>query len=161
MQTPKHNNASLALFGLMVLLVCNGCGGSEAPKLSDYLEELEINTPLEALKEVSLGRYNISAAALAHEEASNTESRTWVQARCELYVVVAPGDEKALMVAHERHQGMFDDMVVQILRSASLDELTDPRWAMIKSRISDAARSLLGEQRIRHVVVNEYGWEPI
>lgn len=147
----------LLLWGIGGVL---GCSSSDGPYLSDYLEELEINTQLEALKEVPVGNFKVSAATLAQEDEKGSDSRTWVNAKCKIYVVVDPGDEKGLLGAYERHRGMFDDLVVQILRSASMDELTDPRWATIKSRISDAARSVLGGERVRDVVL-DHDWEPI
>ena len=149
------------LVGVWALGTLAGCGGSDTPRLSDYLEELELNTPLEALKELPVGDYRISAATLAHEDDKKSSARTWVHVNCRLYAVVDPRDEKALTNAHERHRGMFDDMIVQILRGASIDELSDPRWATLKSRISDAARSILGRERVRHIVLEDYGWEPI
>lgn len=131
------------------------------PRLSDYLEEVELNTPLEALKEVPVGRFKISAATIMHDDTNSAKKRSWVQTRCKLFVVVEPKNEKALKAAHKRHRGMFEDMILKILRSASMDELSDPHWATIKMRISDSAKSLLGRDRIRQVVIDDYGWEPI
>ena len=56
---------------------------------------------------------------------------------------------------------IFNDMIVTVLRRASIDELSDPRWASIKTKISDAARSILGKERVRQVVIDEYNWEPV
>ena len=154
-------HAVARLLALMIAIgITVGCSSSDGPYLSDYLEELEINTQLEALKEVPVGRFKVSAATLAHEDDKESKSRTWVNVKCEIFVVVDPGDERALLGAYERHRGMFDDMVVMILRNASMDELTDPRWATLKSRLSDAARSVLGSDRVRDVLL-EHDWEPI
>ena len=146
---------------LVALLVLGGCGGSDGPKLSDYLEEIEFNTPLESFKEVPVGMFKVSAAALAHGEHPLEKKRIWVRAKCKLFVVVDPKAEKALLAAHERHHGIFNDMIVTILRSATIDELSDPRWATIKTKISDATRSILGKDRVRQVVIDEYHWEPV
>lgn len=161
-QAPNPTLQSMArLLSLLVAIVVTvGCSSSDGPYLSDYLEELEINTQLEELKEVPVGNFKVSAATLAHEDDKESSSRTWVNVKCKVFVVVDPGDEKALNGAYERHRGMFDDMVVLILRSASMDELTDPRWATLKSKISDAARSVLGSERVRDVLL-DHDWEPI
>lgn len=158
----KHCRSKVVLLALLVAApMLGGCGGTDMPELSDYLHELEYSTPLEAFEEVLIGNFKISSATLVHEDSKNSNIRTWVQTRCKLYVVVDPKDENALLAAHERHHGMFDDMIVRILRSATLDELSDPRWATIKTRISDAAKSILGKDRVRQVVIDNYGWEPI
>ena len=151
---------SLSLF-LVVTAVLLGCSSAEGPNLSDYLEELEIDTQLEAVKEVPVGNFRVSAATLAHEDDKQSASRTWVNTKCQVFAVVDPGDESDLLKAYERHRGMFNDMVLVVLRSASIDELSDPRWATLKSKISDVARSVFGEESIRDVVFKDYGWEPI
>jgi len=131
------------------------------PMLDDYLEELEFNTPLESLKEIPLGTFRVSSVP-RHEDSSKKKTRTtWVQISFKLYVVVAPEDESAIQSAYERHRGMFDDTVIRIFRNASLDELSDPRWATIKSRLSDNTRPILGSDRVRQIVVDDYTWEPL
>lgn len=154
-----HNR--LLLVAAFASAMLTGCSSSDGPNLSDYLEELEINTQLEALHEVPVGNFRISAATLAHEDDKESSSRTWVHTKCQVFAVVEPRDEKGLLNAYNRHRGMFDDMLIVILRSASIDELSDPRWATLKSKISDAARSILGKERVRDVVFKDYGWEPI
>ncbi len=144
-----------------ILIVLPGCGGVEDAKLDDYLEVLEFNTPLESLKEVQLGDYRVSSATRTQEASQTDTERIWVQITCKLYVIVAPEDESSVVEAYERHRGVFDDMIVQIFRSATIDELSDPRWSTIKSRLSDFARPVLGGKRIHQIVINDYGWEPI
>jgi hypothetical protein len=144
-----------------VLLVLAGCGGVEKATLNDYLDNLEFNTQMESLKEVPLGSYKVSAATRTQEAAKRDSQRTWVQITCKLYVIVAPEDESSIAAAYEQHRGIFDDTVVQIFRNSTIDELSDPRWTTIKSRISDFARPILGGERVRQIVLNDFGWEPI
>ncbi len=144
-----------------VLIVLPGSGGVEDAKLDDYLEVLEFNTPLESLKEVQLGDYSVSSATRTQEASQTDTQRIWVQITCKLYVIVAPEDEPTVVEAYKRHRGVFDDTIVQIFRSATIDELSDPRWSTIKSRLSDFARPVLGGERIHQIVINDYGWEPI
>ena len=143
------------------LIALPGCGGVEEAKLDDYLEVLEFNTPLESLKEVQLGDYRVSSATRTQEASRTDTHRTWVQITCKLYVVVDPEDASTVVEVYERHRGVFDDTVVEIFRSATIDELSDPRWSTIKSRLSDFARLVLGGERIRQIVIDDYGWEPI
>ncbi len=138
-----------------------GCSGPDMPMLDDYLEELEFNTPLESLKEVPLGTFRISSVP-RHEDPSKHKSKpAWMQINFKLYVIATPENESAILAAYERHRGMFDDTVIKIFRNASLDELSDPRWATIKSRLSDSTRPILGSERVRQIVVDDYTWEPI
>ncbi len=144
-----------------VLMLLPGCGGVEDTKLDDYLEELEFSMPTESLKEVQLGDYRVSSATRSQEASQAGSARIWVQISCKLYVTVAPKDASTVTKAYERHRGMFDDTIVQIFRSATVDELSDPRWSTIKSRLSDFARPVLGEDRVHQIVIDDYGWEPI
>jgi len=155
-----HFYACLAL-AVVALSMLPGCGGVEEVVLADYLEVLDFNKPLESLAEVQLGDYRVSSATRTQEEAQKRAPKTWVQISCKLYVIVAPEDAAKVSSLYERHKGMFDDKVVQIFRSATIDELSDPRWSIIKSRLSDFARPILGEERIHQVVINDYFWEPI
>jgi hypothetical protein len=143
------------------LLSFAGCGGVDEAILTDYLDDLEFNTQQESLKEMSLGSFKVSAATRTQEGAQNDAERTWVQIGCKLYVIVVPEEESAVAAAYEQHRGVFDDMVVEVLRSSTIDELSDPRWLTIKSRILDAARPMLGGERVRQIVVNDFGWEII
>jgi hypothetical protein len=138
-----------------------GCGGVEEAKLADYLEVLDFNKPLESLAEVQLGEYRVSSATGKQEDLQRNAQRTWVQISCKLYVVVTPENTSIVTKSYERHRGMFDDNIVQIFRSATVDELSDPRWSVIKSRLSDFARPILGEERIHQIVIDDFGWEPI
>jgi hypothetical protein len=145
----------------VVVMIFPGCGGVEEAKLADYLEVLDYNKPLESLTEVQLGDYRVSSATGKQEDLQRNLERTWVKISCKLYVIVSPGNASRVTKAYQRHQGVFDDQIVQIFRSATIDELSDPRWSVIKSRLSDFARPILGEERIHQVVVNDFGWEPI
>ena len=171
MWTPKSPRARFSAaqppqaFRLAVLAVVMttlpGCGGVEEAKLADYLEVLDFNKPLESLTEVRLGDYRVSSATGKQESLQRNKQRTWVQITCKLYVIVSPRNASRVTKAYQRHQGIFDDNIVQIFRSATIEELSDPRWSVIKSRLSDFARPVLGEERVHHVVVDDFGWEPI
>jgi hypothetical protein len=144
-----------------MLTILPGCGGVEEAKLEDYLEQLDYSKPMESLAEVQLGDYRVSSAASKQDGPTRETGRTWVQITCKLYVIVAPENVDLITKAYERHRGMFDDAIVQIFRSATVDELTDPRWSALKSRLADFARPILGEDRVHQIVINDYGWEPI
>jgi len=155
----RHALGLLAL--LAGLLILPGCGSEEVAKLEDYLDELEFDTPLEAVKEIKVGNYRLPAA-VRHRDASGRDvAPMWVQLKFHLFVIVAEEDESAVLTGIERHRGMIDDAVLSVCRQASLDELQDNRWATIKSNLLDTVRPLLGNERIRQVTLNRVVWEPI
>jgi hypothetical protein len=153
--------AACCALGVAVLLTLTGCAGTEESNLSDFLDELEFDSHQETHKEVLLGEFQVSAATRAQDSNHTETSRIWVQIKCKLYVIVALEDETAVLEAFERHKGMLDDVVVRVFRSSTTDELSDPRWSAIKSRISDGARPILGENRVRQIVIDDFGWQPI
>jgi hypothetical protein len=75
--------------------------------------------------------------------------------RFDLVAETAPEFQSAVVAASERRRGAINDAVLGIIRSSSIDEITDPRLAAIKSRMTEAARPLLGEGRIRQLVLNK------
>ena len=144
-------SATAALcFGLVAL---TGCGGEVEAKLEDYLLELEFETPLESTHEIELGSYSVSIAARPQEVSRKVEDRVWVKIRFHLYAVVDPENESAVKSEIARHRGLLDDTIVSVCRNASLEELADNRWAILKSRIIDHIRPILGQDRLRQLVV--------
>ena len=131
-------------------------------KLDDYLEELEFDRPLEAVKEIKVNSYRLPCAARNHDEAGREVPPMWVQMKFVLYVIAAKEDEAAVIADIERHRGMLDDTVLSICRGSTIDQLQDNRWSAIKSNLLDAIRRLLGEERIRQItLVYSTAWEPI
>lgn len=151
---------ALGLVAIGALLI-SGCGGQTEAKLEDYLEELEFDTPLDSVKEVEIGTYRFSSAA-RHQDPSGRESEPiWVQIRFKLNAEADYQEEKAIIAACERHRGMLDDAIITVFRKASIDELDDNRWAALKSKLIDTIRPLLGENRIRQISFDDFGYEPI
>ncbi len=163
---PRHHSRfqrrALGLLALLTgLLALPGCGGEKVVKLDDYLEELEFDTPLEAVKEIKIGNFRLPSAAHQHDATGRGTAPMWVQLKFHLYAIVAEEDEIAVLAALERHRGMVNDAVITVCRRASIDELQDNRWATIKSNLLDTVRPLLGENRIRRITLNGVLWEPI
>jgi len=157
----------MALAVLAAALVLPGCGGEVQAKLDEYLEELEFDAPLESVATVALGEhhprslYRISVAARRQRFMEDEGEPLWVQIKFKLFVVVVPGNETALLAARERHRGMIDDVIVTICRQITLEELDDIRRAVLKSRLIDALKPLLGEDRIQQLIFDDFEWEPI
>ena len=146
---------------LVALLLLPGCGGDKGVELNDYLDELEFNAPLKSVKEVEVGQYRIACAARYQDRSGREALPVWVQVNFVLYAEGSSQDENALLAACERHRGLLDDAVIRVFRNASIDELSDNRWAAIKSKLIDKIRPLRGEHRVRQIFFNDFGWEPI
>ncbi len=157
---------AVIIMALAIMLLV-GCGKAEEHIFDSYLDELDVDASLDSAEEIVLGTYNIASALpkpktpSSSEEDEEENEPLWVQVRFELYAIVAPEDKKAVVAACKRHRGMLDDTVVTICREASKDELDDSRWATLKSRLIDAIRPILGDDRIRQLSFSDFAWEPI
>ncbi len=160
-QIAANQKVVLSVASAALLLALAGCGSSSAIKLEDYLEEIEFEVPLNSASEVPLGKYSIPIAARSNQESLDEQQATWVQLKFDLYAVVAPENESALLTAWERHQGLYYDGALKICRSASLDDVLDPRLASIKSHLTDLSRMIFGKKRIRQLLCTNIVTEAI
>jgi hypothetical protein len=138
---------TLAVGGALV-----GCGGSDELLLGSYLEEFELNDSLEAAAYVPLGGFDVPAAVTIKASGESPSRTIWVGVSFELIAETAPEDEAAVLAAAERRRGALNDALINIIRTSSTDELTDPRLSAVKVRMTEAARPMLGEDRLRHLV---------
>lgn len=148
------------LMALALLLAALGCSKAEGPKLVDYLEEIEFDVPLETASYVSLGKFDIPIAATqkptdAAPEIAPDEA-FWIRLQFELQAETDPENEAAVAAEAEAHRGAMSDAVISIVRTSSVDELADPRLSAVKARLTDFARPMLGEGRVRQLVLNEF-----
>ncbi|MEM8946784.1 MAG: hypothetical protein AAGD11_16540 [Planctomycetota bacterium] len=153
---------AIGLIALTNLLALSGCGSSDVARLEDYLEELEFDRPLESVKEIKVNSYRVPCAARRQDAAGGDVEPLWVQMKFDLYVIAEEKDEKSVLAGIERHRGMLDDTVHTVCRQSSIDHLLDARWSAIETRLLDAIRPLLGEQRVRQITFSSsMSWEPI
>lgn len=166
--------ARLAGLGLFCTLALIGCSSTDEPRISDYLDQLEFSAPTESITNVSIGRFAVPIPErpahdqpppvdlLAQTDAATSEE-TWtspayrLQVKFELVAETTPEFEADVVEAIERRRGLIRDAVLTTCRSISPDELADPRFAVLKSRLSDELRPLLGQGKIRQLVVESYG----
>lgn len=137
-----------------------GCGEHEGVRLGDYLGELEFEAPLESVAVVPLGKFRVPLTVRLADGAP-TDPPIWMRLRFELFAETNPGNEDAIEEAVERYHGPFHDSVIRICRHTTPDELSDPRLSAMKSRLTEMARPLLGEHRIRNLVITNYASEPL
>lgn len=143
-----------------IVAAAAGCADEELPRLGDYLEGLELDVPLESTADVPFGKFDVPLAVATAAE-GKPDKKIWMRLRFELTAEAAPKSEAAVLSAYERRRGAINDAILTIVRNSSVDDLTDPRLAAIKSRMTEAVRPLLGQQGIRQLVLNDIATEPL
>lgn len=157
-----RNQPSTAL-RLAVLLLgawslgITGCGGEQAPRLVDYLEDLEFDASTDATVEVPLGSYHIPVAI----PRKGRSDLAWRRLKFSLYAVTDENRQDSLLEVWEHRKGPFQDEVLRIVRNVTTDELEDPRLSSVKMRLTDMARDQLGEHRVQQLVIVGTVDEPI
>jgi len=163
---------------LAALALTAGCGGVDSGRLVDYLDELEFDVPLETASYVSLGKFDIPIAATRQrigDHASPEEhslqaaegghvatpgplhvgDAVRMRLQFELMAETAPPYEQDLLALAERHRGAMNDAVLTVVRTSTVEELSDPRLTAVKTRLSEMTRPMLGEDRVRQLVLSE------
>jgi hypothetical protein len=150
--------AALAVCAILAV----GCGGAESTRLIDYLDELEFDVPLETAKYVSLGRFDVpvsttatAAAGSAFVEEVAHGDMVWMRLQFELTAETTLPYEETLKAAAEKHRGALNDAVLTVVRTSTMDELSDPRLAAVNARLTEMVRPILGEEAVRQFVLND------
>src|SRR5688500_7111589 len=155
----RHTRRFHTLIASGILAVVAGCDGVQSGRLVDYLDELEFDVPLETAAYVSIGRFDIPIAAAKDStrpskfvQQIDERGMVWMRLQFELTAETTPQQEQAVAEAAEKYRGSLNDAVLTIVRTSTVDELADPRLAAVHGRISEVARPLLGESRVRQLV---------
>ena len=72
-----------------------------------------------------------------------------------LYALVSPKEKSQIEEAWGRHEGQIRDEVMNVCRSASIDELQEPELATLKAKLTDALATQMGDKPLRQLVINE------
>jgi hypothetical protein len=116
---------------------------------------LDVAPVVEELNELSLGEYKIPIPIAVDDGAESQVYRNRLQLDFQLYALVAPKEETNVADAWKRHEGVIRDKVINICRSASVDELLEPELATLKARLTDELASQLGEKRLRQLLITD------
>jgi Flagellar basal body-associated protein FliL len=133
----------------LCVCVCTGCG----TKSKFQFDQLDVNSAEEELSEFSLGKYQIPIPVVDEHDHENPTRRNRFQFAFELYAVVSPKEEAHMADAWGRHEGVIRDQVINICRSASVEELREPELATLKARLTDVLALQLGEKRLRQLLI--------
>ena len=151
-----------AAAALAAALLSSGCAKEGPPRLGDYLKELEFDGPREKAAYVWLGRFNVPVAAITEDESSGTtRDPRWMRIRFGLSAETAPENESAVKAAARKAKGDLSDAILVVIRSSSAEELGDPRLGAIKARMTETARSLLGQGSFRQLVLSDLATEKL
>ncbi len=141
--------------GLLVATAacCALCGCSSKPKFA--FDQMDLLPAEEELTEFSLGEYKIPIPLADDVNADKVSRHNRVQFDFDLYALVSPKEESQFKDAWDRHEGVIRDRVINICRSASVDELQEPELATLKARLTDVMAAELGEKRLRQLLITD------
>jgi hypothetical protein len=151
---------------LRVVLLCAmsilGCAaGGCTSKAPFQLDGIDVLPPVEELKEFSLGQYQIPIPIVDDRNQSKLTRYNRLQFDFTLYALVSPKEKTQIENAWERHEGQIRDQVINVCRSATLDELQEPEFATLKARLTDVLAAKLGEKPLRQLVFNAVVSQPL
>jgi hypothetical protein len=133
-----------------------GCAISGCKSKSGFqFDRLDMLPPEEELKEFPLGEYKIPIPIVEDRAQNKPTRRNRFQFQFALFAVVSPKDKSQIEDAWERHEGQIRDQVMNVCRSATVDELQEPELATLKARLTDVLASQLGEKPLRQLVINQ------
>ena len=143
------NSTRVLLAAALFACALAGCSS----KSSFKYDQLDVNSAEEELSEFSLGKYQIPIPVADERHNESASRRNRFQFDFELYAVVSPKEEAHIADVWDRHQGVIRDRVINICRSASVEELREPELATLKSRLTDVLAMQLGEKRLRQLLI--------
>lgn len=147
---------------MVVAAALTGCGGDDATLLGSYLDEIELNAPSESAAAIALGDFDIpSPTNVKRKGTDGIEHTVWMRTKFSLFAETLPKNEADVQAEADVHRGAINDAVLSIVRSASTDELTDPRLTALRMRLTEMTRPLLGGDKLRQLVLYNHTTEPL
>src|SRR5947207_5356525 len=142
-----------------VVLLCAvgvlGCAVGCKSKSSFQLDGIDVLPPVEELKEFPLGKYQIPIPIVDDRNQTKLTRHNRFQFDFTLYALVSSKEKSQIEEAWGRYEGQIRDQVMNVCRSATLDELQEPEFATLKARLTDVLAAKLGEKPLRQLVINE------
>ena len=148
--------------GLLCVMAVLGCAASGCKSKTPFqLDGIDVLPPVEELKEFSLGQYQIPISIVDDRNQAKLTRHNRFQFDFTLYALVSPKEKSQIEDAWERHEGQIRDQVINVCRSATLDELQEPEFATIKARLTDVLAAKFGEKPLRQLVFNAVVSQPL
>ena len=134
-----------------------GCGGRSTYEF----DELDLTPAHDELSEFSLGHYAIPMPTVKSYGPGGNVTSNHVEFAFELHALVTRDYEAKLSALWERHRGNIRDRVIRVCRNATLEELREPEFAMLKARLTDAIQAELGRRSIRRLLLTDVAMREI
>jgi Flagellar basal body-associated protein FliL len=149
-------------FALLLAMGVLGCaaGGCKS-KAPFQLDGIDVLPPVEELKEFSLGQYQIPISVVDDRNQAKLTRHNRFQFDFTLFALVSPKEKSQIEDAWGRYEGQIRDQVINVCRSATLDELQEPAFATIKARLTEVLAAKLGEKPLRQLVFNAVVSQPL
>jgi flagellar basal body-associated protein FliL len=144
----------IALLFTSCIAACTavGCHSKSSFKF-DTMDQLP---PEEVLNEFPLGDYKIPISVVTEDRSQNKLTRrNRMQLDFKLFALVSPKEKPQIEEAWGHHEGQIRDDVMNVCRSASVDELQEPELTTLKARLTDVLTAKLGEKPLRALVINQ------
>ncbi len=125
-----------------------GSGRAEPPSEDISLHEGEEEPAAQV--EVDLGKFSVTA----FQPTSNTALRIDFH----LFGTVAASDEKEFQKRMEANAHRFRDLILEIIRSAEISDLTDAGLGLLKRKIMEKTNRIFGKPLLRQVVFSEFSF---
>jgi hypothetical protein len=139
-----------------VVAAALGCAVTGCSSKSTFkFDQMDLLPAEEELTEFSLGEYKIPIPIPDEGSAEKLSRHNRIQFAFDLYALISPKEESQFKDAWDRHEGVIRDQVINICRSASVEELQEPELATLKARLTDVLASQLGEQRLRQLLITD------
>jgi hypothetical protein len=139
--------------GAAAITVCGLSGCGSQPKFQ--FDRMDLLPAEENLSEFSLGQYKIPIPVVEEGAPGPAIRRNRFQFDFELYALVSRSDESQIADAWMRHEGVIRNQVINICRSASINDLQEPELATLKARLTNVLAARLGEKRLRQLLITD------
>jgi hypothetical protein len=138
---------------LVCVVACavSGCGSKPAFNF----EQLGLLPVEEELTEFSLGEYKIPIPVTEDPGEESPRRRNRFQFDFKLFALVSPKEDSQFADAWGRHEGVLRNQIMNICRSASIEDLQEPELATLKARMIDVLAARLGEKRLRQLLITD------
>jgi hypothetical protein len=146
-------NYILAAFCTAALLGCATTGCGSKPKFQ--FDRMDLLPAEEELSEFPLGEYKIPIPVPDDQNQAGSPRRNRFQFDFHLFALVSPKEESQIEDAWDLHEGVIRDQVINICRSATIEELQEPELATLKARLTDVLAEQLGEKRLRQLLITD------
>ncbi len=140
---------------VVLLLVAGACCCAEAGCQTNtpfQLDGIDVLPAMEELTEFSLGEYQIPISIVEDRNQAKLIRHNRLQFDFTLYALVPPKEKPHIEDAWKRYEGQIRDQVINVCRSATLDELQEPEFATLKARLTDVLAAKFGEKPLRQLV---------